>query len=113
VRQHGKSTVLLPDDCDATDIDLPGAVRLVRDGITDDGHIRFIAETATLDVGTYKETISCAGTQVEIELFVYRQIGGARGEASSISRLASMGGILALVLVGIPGLAARREDDGV
>ena len=110
IRQHGQSTIELPAACDVEHIDLPGAVRLVREGVTDGGRIRFVVDTATLDVGNYKETISCAGQQVDVELFIYRQIGGARGEANSISRLAVTGGILTLVLIGIPGIIGRRED---
>ena len=112
LRQHGESSVELPADCDVEDINLPGAVRFVRDGATESGTVRFVADTATLDVGTYKETISCAGQQVDVELFVYRQIGGARGEANSISRLAVTGGVLTLVLIGVPRFVARREDEG-
>jgi len=110
VRQHGQSSVSLPAACDVDDISLPGAVRLERTGVEEDGSIAFVAETATLDVGTYNETISCAGQQVDIELFVYRQIGGARGEAASISRLALAGGVMTSVLVGLPSIIARRED---
>ena len=111
MRQHGLSEIALPATCDVDEIDLPGAVRLTRDGVTDDGLIRFIAETATLDVGTYTETIACGGSQIDIELFVYRQIGGERGEAQSISRLATISGVLALVLVGLPGVIARRDPE--
>jgi|GEM_PF-3397975 len=110
VRQHGQSSVSLPAACDVDDISLPGAVRLERTGVEEDGSIAFVAETATLDVGTYNETISCAGQKVDIELFVYRQIGGARGEAASISRLALAGGVMTFVLVGVPSIVARRED---
>jgi hypothetical protein len=99
---------VLPTSCSADEIDLPGAIQLVRDGETDDGLPRFVAETATLDVGLYREIISCDGQQIEVELFVYRQIGGARGEANSIARLATMGGILSLVLAGLPGIVAGR-----
>ncbi len=83
----------------------------MRDGVADDGRIRFVADAATLDVGTYRETISCAGQQIAVELFVYRQIGGARGEANSISRLAVTAGVLTIVLVGVPGIIARRDEE--
>ena len=115
LRQHGRSKVVLPSACDVPEIDVPGAVRLTRDDDaerTADGGVTFTAETAALDVGVYKQTISCGGEQVEVTLFVYRQIGGARGEANSINRLAALGGLLTLVLVGAPNLAARRKGLG-
>jgi hypothetical protein len=85
-------------------------VRLERVGPTEDGSILFSADAATLEVGTYQQTFSCGGTVVDIEIFVYSQIGGARGEANSISRLATAGSVLALVTLGLPRVGRRRVE---
>jgi hypothetical protein len=44
-----------------------------------------------------------------VELLVNRKIGGARGEANIINRLALTGGALTLLLIGVPGIISPSE----
>jgi len=111
VRQNGESTITLPAECDALAPEIPGAVRLVQASEPNDaGEVLFSVEAATLELGDHVQTIECNGTEITLRLWIYRQIGGARGESSSVTRVATLSGVLLLVLTGLPGVVARKED---
>ena len=63
-----------------------------------------------LEVGSYKQTLTCGDEIIDFEVFVYNTIGGQRGEANTVATLVIAGSISTLVLFGASRIAGRRDD---
>lgn len=109
VRQTGESTIELPPECNNTVPDIPGAVQLTQID-TDDGSVMFSVEATTMALGDHTVEIECGDDTVVLRMFIFRQIGGSRGESSSVTRVAALSGVLMLVLTGLPSAVARKEE---
>lgn len=104
LRQHGRSELALPTECGGMSIAVPGVARLEDLGAANASTSRFATDATELDVGSHVVTLGCQGTIVDLEVFVYHQIGGDRGQSRAIATNAAIG-----AAVGVAAIGPRRR----